>query len=326
MRVFVRVLVGLALLIAAVLLYNSSWFAAPNPDAKLRLIAHRGVHQVYDRVNLDYQDCTATRIFPPEHDLIENTPASISAALAAGADVIEIDVHPTTDGTFAVFHDWNLECRTDGAGATRDHDMASLEALDIGYGYTADGGLTYPLRGKGVGLLPSFDEIMTGFPTARFLVNYKSRNASEGDLLATLLRRRPEWRPAVWGVYGSDEPTMRAMELIPGLEGFGMSTVKECLLGYLALGWTGHMPDACHDTLVPLPINYAWLVWGWPHRFTERLAAVGSRAILVGPMIGNDPMGGINDPQTLSAVPDDFDGYVWTDRIEVIGPALKSRE
>ena len=33
--------------------------------------------------------------------------------------MIEIDVHPTTDGQFAVFHDWTLDCRTNGAGVTR---------------------------------------------------------------------------------------------------------------------------------------------------------------------------------------------------------------
>ena len=34
------------------------------------------------------------------------------AAFAAGADIVEFDVHPTSDGQFAVFHDWTLDCRT----------------------------------------------------------------------------------------------------------------------------------------------------------------------------------------------------------------------
>ncbi len=325
MRLFLRLLAVLAIVVVAIVLFNSSWFATPNPDAKLRLIAHRGVHQVYDRDNLGYQDCTATRIFTPTHTLIENTPASIEAALAAGADVIEIDVHPTNDGTFAVFHDWELDCRTNGTGATRDHDMAYLKTLDIGYGYSADGGQTYPLRGKGVGMMPSFADIVTAFPSASFLINYKSRDAAEGDLLAALLAEHPEWRAPVWGVYGSAEPTRRAMALVEGLHGFDMTSVKSCLFGYLALGWSGHLPETCHNTLVPVPSNYAWLLWGWPHRFTGRLASVGSQAVMVGPVRGNDPMGGINDLETLSSVPEHFDGYVWTDRIEVIGPALSAR-
>ena len=36
------------------------------------------------------------------------------AAFDSGADVVELDVHLTPDGKFAVFHDWTLDCRTDG--------------------------------------------------------------------------------------------------------------------------------------------------------------------------------------------------------------------
>ena len=49
----------------------------------------------------------------------------MQAGFAAGADVVELDVHPTTDGEFAVFHDWTLDCRTDGHGVTREHSMAT---------------------------------------------------------------------------------------------------------------------------------------------------------------------------------------------------------
>src|SRR6478735_11280754 len=101
------------------------------------------------------------------------------AAFAAGADIVELDVHPTTDGQFAVLHDWTVDCRTEGTGETRSHDMASLKLLDIGYGYTADNGATYPFRGKGVGMMPEFKEVLAAFPDHQFLVNYKSNEARE---------------------------------------------------------------------------------------------------------------------------------------------------
>jgi glycerophosphoryl diester phosphodiesterase len=34
------------------------------------------------------------------------------AAFDLGADIVELDVHPTVDGSFVVFHDWTVECRT----------------------------------------------------------------------------------------------------------------------------------------------------------------------------------------------------------------------
>src|SRR6185312_6058953 len=108
------------------------------------LLAHRGIAQSL-HASTDRDTCTAN-IDPPVHGLFENTIASMQAAYDAGADVVEFDIHPTTDGQFAVFHDWTLDCKTEGHGPTRDHSMAELEALDIGYGYTADGGKTFPFR------------------------------------------------------------------------------------------------------------------------------------------------------------------------------------
>src|SRR5690606_31176399 len=86
-----------AVVAAAVWLWNTSWLA-PKPHGAPRLIAHRGVHQTYNREGLTNETCTAERIHPPEHGLIENTLPSMQAAFAAGADIVELDVHPTTDG------------------------------------------------------------------------------------------------------------------------------------------------------------------------------------------------------------------------------------
>ena len=128
------------------------------------------------------------------------------AGFAAGADIVELDVHPTTDGEFAVFHDWTLDCRTDGHGVTREHSMAYLKKLDIGHGYTADGGKTFPFRGKGIGLMPTLAEVLAAFPQARLLINVKSRDPSEGEKLAAVLNKLPAERRAQIMVYGGDEP------------------------------------------------------------------------------------------------------------------------
>lgn len=88
------------------------------------------------------------------------------------------------------------------------------------------------------------------------------------------------------------------------------------------MGWSGHVPPACHNTIVPVPLNYAPLLWGWPHRFTRRLAAHGGSVILVGPYGGSGLTTGIDDPETFAKVPARFDGHVWTNRIEILGPLI----
>lgn len=311
---------------ASVYVFNASWRVSPEPDGP-KLLSHRGVHQTFHREGLTNDACTAQRIDSPTHDFIENTIPSMRAAFSAGADVVELDVHPTTDGHFAVIHDWTLDCRTEGNGVTRSHDLAYLKTLDLGYGYTADKGKTYPLRGEGTGMMPELGEVFAEFPDKHFLINFKSRDAKEGDLLAALISKHSEWRNAIWGVYGGDEPTRRTTELMgENLFSFSRSSVKDCLKRYIAIGWTGHMPESCHNTLVIVPIDIAPWLWGWPNLLSQRLRDVDSRIALVGPM--DDNAGGVPSIDTLehlALVPAEFSGYLWTDKIEVIGPAVRER-
>jgi glycerophosphoryl diester phosphodiesterase len=325
-RVASRVLFGLATVIFAIVLFNWSGFAGPHRTGPPLLIAHRGVHQTFSAEGIDNATCTAARIFPPTHAFIENTLPSMGAAFAAGADVVELDVHLTRDQDFAVMHDWTLECRTNGAGVTEEARMADLKALDVGFGYTADGGRTFPLRGHGVGLMPTLAEVLDAFPDGRFLVNFKSRRTEEGDALADLLAQNPDWRAKVWGSYGGTEPTVQSWRRIERLKGYTRQSLAGCLRDYIATGWTGAVPRSCHDTVIVVPANLGWLLWGWPHRFTRRMERAGTDVVLLGPMDAGDVGSrGIDDLDELRLIPKGFGGYVWTNRIEVIGPALKAR-
>ncbi len=311
---------GLVAFVGAVLVYNGSWWAAP-PAGEPKLIAHRGVHQDYRRDGLERDTCTAARIYPPVHDFIENTLPSMRQAFADGADIVELDVHPTTDGQLAVMHDWTVDCRTQGKGPTRSHDMAYLKTLDLGYGYTADDGKTFPLRGKGVGMMPELKEVLAAFPDKRFLVNFKSKDMREGDMLAAVADAHGEWRTAIWGAYGDGRPTLRAGSLMPGLKTFTKNGVKDCLVNYVSLGWTGYMPQACRNTLVMVPVNVGPYLWGWPNLFLQRMRDAGSEVILLGDYgAGDEGTMGIDTAEQFSRVPAGFDGYIWTNKIEVIGP------
>jgi len=325
MRWLLRIVIALLVVGGGIYLFNASWRVAA-PDGSVQLIAHRGVHQTFSRVDLANDTCTAQRIDPPAHDYLENTLPSMQAAFAAGADIVELDVHPTTDGQFAVMHDWTIDCRTEGSGETRSHDIAYLKTLDIGYGYTADDGRTFPFRGRGVGMMPEFKEVLAAFPEGKFLVNYKSNEVREGDMLAALLAAHPDWRTAVWGAYGGDPPTFRAAELIEGLNVWSRRGLVDCLLQYEGLGWLGVIPDACRNTMVMLPVNVAPFVWGWPNLFLERIRNAGSAVILLGPYGAGDPgTAGIDTPQQLAEVPDSFTGFIWTNKIETIGQLANDR-
>ncbi|MHC2298695.1 glycerophosphoryl diester phosphodiesterase [Rhizobium mongolense] len=124
---------AIAVFAAAVYLNNTNLLAS-HREGKPVLLAHRGIAQRFDERDLTNDTCTAARMLPPKHDYLENTILSMRAGFDLGADIVEVDVHPTTDGEFAIFHDWTLDCRTNGHGVTREHSMAEMKALDIGYG------------------------------------------------------------------------------------------------------------------------------------------------------------------------------------------------
>lgn len=314
-----------ALATVAVVLFvlNASMFASPGGE--MSLLAHRGVSQRFLREGLTDDTCTATRILPVTHPYLENTLPSMRAAFAAGADVVEIDVHPTTDGEFAVFHDWTLECRTNGRGVTREHSMTALRELDIGYGYTADGGRTFPFRGQGVGQMPTLAETLESFPDRRFLINFKGGRADEADLIVAYIERLPHANIERLAFYGAG-PADRLRALRPAWTVTSRRALVRCARDYLLLGWAGHVSAACGHAFIFVPQNYAWLAWGWPNRFLARMRAVGSEVYISGAIRRGERVGivGIDDSEAFGRLPRGWRGGVTTDAIEIVGQLARA--
>lgn len=61
----------------------------------------------------------------------ENTLSGIRAAIALGADLVEMDVRPTSDGHLVLMHDDTVERTTLGTGAVADMTLAEVQALAL---------------------------------------------------------------------------------------------------------------------------------------------------------------------------------------------------
>ncbi|MEA3009493.1 MAG: glycerophosphoryl diester phosphodiesterase [Sphingomonadales bacterium] len=312
---------GIAAFAVTVSLVNASWLA-PRLSAPLILVAHRGVAQQIRHGGITDETCTAERMLPSDHDFIDNTLRSFTNARHFGAGAIALQVHPTRDGQMVAFHDWTVDCRTEGHGAVRDLTLAQLKKLDVGYGYTPDGGKTHPLRGKGVGGMPTVEEVLREVPQMRLIFQFKSKDPDDADTLLAALRRAGAKIDDRFGFYGDPRVISRVRQLAPGAWAFTVQDTKACLTDYVKFGWTTHIPASCRNTTVMVPLNYQWAIWGWPKRFLVRMQGAGTKVILTGDYEKKGALG-LNRPEQLDKVPRDFRGYLWIEDFYNVGRALE---
>jgi glycerophosphoryl diester phosphodiesterase len=317
------VLAGVLVVAGGVYLRNSSTIAGPEPGQRPFLLAHRGLAQTFDLTGVTADTCTARIIHPPQVPYLENTLPSLRAAFDAGADEAEIDVQLTRDGQLAVFHDATLDCRTDGTGTVGEHTLDELRRLDVGYGYTADGGATFPLRGTGIGLLPTVPEVFAALPDRALKLDLKHDHRADGDALADFLATLPAARLTTITVTGGDTAVAAVLHRFPQVRASSRAIIKDCLLAYAALGWTGHVPDSCRHRELPLPARYGRWLWGWPNLFVARMRTVDTRVVLV--RSAGDWSAGFDTPADVASLPAGYTGGIWTNRVDVVAPLLPPR-
>jgi glycerophosphoryl diester phosphodiesterase len=320
------VLLAVIALAAALYLLNASWLASA-PTGHPTIVAQRGLHQTYSAEDVDDRTCTARRILPPAHLTIDNTLPSIAAAFALGADVVEVDVRRTKDDKFVLFHDYALDCRTDAKGPVAELSALELKTIDVGFGYTADNGQTFPLRGKGIGLMPTLADALEAHPNGRFLIQIKDNDPRIGELLIRYLEQE---RLAQWdrlAFFGSGRPLARLKDRRPEARVWFAASAGRCLMYYIAFGWAGYVPGVCNGGIIIIPIAQSGYLWGWPNRFLSRMRAHGTQVMLIGRVRGMTAadFSRLDSLDELSQVPSGFAGDVWTDRIDVVGPALELR-
>jgi glycerophosphoryl diester phosphodiesterase len=54
-------------------------------------------------------------------------------------------------------------------------------------------------------------------------------------------------------VYGGDAPVAAVADRLPQVQAASKKIMRDCLVRYLATGWTGHLPDACRHTELGRP-------------------------------------------------------------------------
>jgi glycerophosphoryl diester phosphodiesterase len=116
----------------------------------------------------------------------EETLAAFENAAVLGADILELDVHSTSDGTIVCLHDATVDRTTNGTGPVHALTLKEVKELDAGYDFTTDGGATFPSRGQGV-TVPTLAEVLDAHPQAWWSIEIKQSSPSIVDEVLEVL-------------------------------------------------------------------------------------------------------------------------------------------
>jgi glycerophosphoryl diester phosphodiesterase len=311
-------LLGVALVIAGLSLFNASWLAG-RPPGRLTLIAHRG--SGLPLVPGAAGDCNARHVVPgTQSNLIENSAGAMTKAMRDGAQGLMLDVRATSDARAVIFRDARLECRTNGTGAVSEHDLAYLRTLDIGYGYSQDGGRTFPQRGLAIGAIPTVEDVLPFYRHMVLIFDLPDARAAEATV-AAFARAGVQIGPR-HGFSGPPEARARLRQLTQGGFILDNEASQACIAPYRKTGWLGLVPGECNGATLILPRTGGFTLWGWPYRFMARMSGAGARFFIAGDDAQGDHWVGLTKPEQLGEVPHDYTGMLLVEDMDNVGRAL----
>jgi glycerophosphoryl diester phosphodiesterase len=134
----------------------------------------------------------------------QNTLYAFSRAAGLGVDVLELDIQQTRDGVLVVMHDPIVDNTTNGRGEIHSMSLLEIKALDAGYCWTADGGQTFPFRGKGI-RVPTLHELLEAFPHTRLNIDIKPQDPAVVEPFVRLLSDYGRLQSVMVGSFHDDQ-------------------------------------------------------------------------------------------------------------------------
>ncbi len=301
----------LALAFLAMTFVNASWLA-DTPRGYVKLVALEGAHQ------LGRGPCPAARIEPPLHDYLGNTLGGMAAAGRLGAQMVGVELQPARDGHLVALADEPLDCRTNGHGRVGDRTLAEVKALDAGHGYSTDRGRTFPFRGRAVGAVPAFEEVLQVLPDKPLLIDLPGDARAALQVVATYRAMGRDPVKVGDGFRGTGVDLAPIRKAFAGVWAWDPAAAEKCRADYLWQGWLGITPASCREATLTVPLGRRWMFAGWPNRLQARMAAANARVV-----VETSPDKGLDLPEQLGEVPASFTGYVLVEDIWTVGPALR---
>ena len=115
----------------------------------------------------------------------EDTMVAYEKTIAAGADMVDVDLQLSKDGVLRVIHDGTTKRATGTVGTVSAMTVAELQKLDAGWSFGS--ATSHPFRGKNV-RIPTFEEVLKRFPKALLSIDLKNESMAMITPLCNLLR------------------------------------------------------------------------------------------------------------------------------------------
>ena len=104
---------------------------------------------------------------------------------------------------------------------------------------------------------------------------------------------------------------------------FSVSAARACASDYRTSGLWGGVPATCKNGTMLLTLDdLGYTLWGWPNRFLARMKAAGVRVIVAEDVV-DGRIKGLTDVNQYGDIANSYNGYIWVDNIQDLGPALK---
>lgn len=122
-------------------------------------------------------------------------------------------------------------------------------------------------------------------------------------------------------VIGDDAAVAAIRKARPKFHAFSVSSARRCSADYGLSGMWGSVPEECKNGAMLLALgDIDFTLWGWPNRFLARMKDANVRVIIAQDVVDGQ-IKGLTDVNQYGDIANSFDGYIWVDDIEELGPA-----
>ena len=155
----------------------------------------------------------------------ENTMVAWDASMAAGGDVVDIDVSMSSDGVLVAIHDPTVDRTTNGTGKVSTKTYGELAELDAAFRFKRNG--KFPYRGRNV-RIPTVGDVLKRFPDSLVTLDLKDHTRKSVAVVCGLVSKLKRADSVYVGV-DIDEQVTEFRKRCPGVRTSGTSTERRAM-------------------------------------------------------------------------------------------------